>query len=419
MNMPACGRAAELVDKRQKLAGGLLTRRRRSGLSAWVLCAGIALLLHSPVFAKSAAAPAPRAAPQADSAAPADNSPVAPQGDAGGSGDDLDSSDGAALDGDTLPDPTNPDGTSPDAAPIDLNPAAAPPDPSGAPVEQASPSDGPLDLRPNDGQPALLNSSKAGITDLGIFMLDARLTEAGPPIDTGMTWRVFGGNPAANGKLTLVGEAHGGSLTLKLRPATYYIHASYGHAGAVKKVVVGDVEAKDTVVLNAGAIRLTAFVGKDRPLPAEDVAFDVYAPDEGGSDERALVLTASGTGKAIGLNAGVYQVVCRYGDANAIVRADIKVEPGKLTEAAIYQKAARLTLKLVSEHGGEAMANTAWSVVTPSGDGVADFVGAFPSVVLAVGDYTAIAKHDGKIFERTFTVEAGVNRDIEVMAANE
>ena len=219
--------------------------------------------------------------------------------------------------------------------------------------------------------------------------------------------------------MTLVGEAHGGSLTLKLRPATYYIHASYGHAGAVKKVIVGNVAAKDTVVLNAGAIRLTAFVGKDRPLPAEDVAFDVYAPDEGGSDERALVLTAPGTGKAIGLNAGVYQVVCRYGDANAIVRADIKVEPGKLTEAAIYQKAARLTLKLVSEHGGEAMANTAWSVVTPSGDGVADSVGAFPSVVLAAGDYTAIAKHDGKIFERTFTVEAGVNRDIEVMAANE
>ena len=41
--------------------------------------------------------------------------------------------------------------------------------------------------------------------------------------------------------------------------------------------------------------------------------------------------------------------------------------PGKLTEAAVYQKAARLTLKLVSEHGGEAIANTAWSVVTPSG----------------------------------------------------
>ena len=81
--------------------------------------------------------------------------------------------------------------------------------------------------------------------------------------------------------------------------------------------------------------------------------------------------------------------------------------PGKLTEAAMYQKAARLTLKLVSEHGGEALANTAWSVVTSAGETVAGSVGAFPSVVLAAGEYTAIAKHDGKIYERTFAVEPG------------
>ena len=37
-------------------------------------------------------------------------------------------------------------------------------------------------------------------------------------------------------------------------------------------------------------------------------------------------------------------------------------------------------------------------------------------MVLAAGDYTAIAKHDGRTFERNFTVEAGVNRDVEVLA---
>jgi len=45
-----------------------------------------------------------------------------------------------------------------------------------------------------------------------------------------------------------------------------------------------------------------------------------------------------------------------------------------------------------------------------------DFVGAFPSVVLAVGQYTAIAKHEGKSYEHDFTVEPGLTRDIEVMA---
>jgi ketopantoate hydroxymethyltransferase len=162
-----------------------------------------------------------------------------------------------------------------------------------------------------------------------------------------------------------------------------------------------------------------ALVGKDQPLSASDVSFNIYAPEEDGAEERAIVVSNAPAGRIIGLNAGTYHVVCRYGDANAVVRADIRVEAGKLTEAAMYQKAARLTLKLVSEHGGEALANTAWSVVTSAGETVAGSVGAFPSVVLAAGEYTAIAKHDGKIYERTFTVEPGLNRDMEVLATAE
>ena len=177
----------------------------------------------------------------------------------------------------------------------------------------------------------------------------------------------------------------------------------------------GDVDS-DNVVLNAGGLRLSALVGKDQPLSGNDVSFDIFAPDDDGAEERALVVSNAPAGRIIGLNAGTYHVVCHYGGANAIVRADIKVQPGKLTEAAVYQKAARLTLKLVSDQGGEAIANTAWSVVTPSGESVADFVGAFPSVVLAAGEYTAIAKHEGKMYERNFTVEPGLNHDIEVIA---
>jgi hypothetical protein len=248
------------------------------------------------------------------------------------------------------------------------------------------------------------------------FALEAKLTEAGPPIESGMTWRIFASDPGPDGKLQIVGEAHGGSVNLQLRPGIYFVHASYGRAGATRQVKVGADVAGDTVVLNAGGLRLSALAGKDQTLSDADVSFDVYAPDEDGSDERVLMVSNAPPTKVIGLNAGIYHVVCRYGDANAVVRADIKVEPGKLTEATVYQKAARLTLKLVSEHGGEALANTSWSVVTPSGDSVADYVGAFPSVVLAAGDYTAIAKHEGKIFERNFAVEPGLDRDVEVIA---
>jgi hypothetical protein len=248
------------------------------------------------------------------------------------------------------------------------------------------------------------------------FTLEARLTEASPPLLKGVSWRIFDAAPTNDGKLKLVGEAHGGSVRLMLKPGSYFVHASYGRASAMHTITVGRDINSDNVVLNAGGLRLSAIVGKDQPLTGNDVSFDVYAPSDDGSEERALVVSNAPSGHIIGLNAGTYHVVCHYGAANAIVRADIKVQPGKLTEASIFQKAARLTLKLVSESGGEAIANTRWRVLAPSGDSVADFVGAFPSVVLAAGQYTAIADHEGKTYEREFTVDPGLNRDIEVVA---
>jgi hypothetical protein len=37
-------------------------------------------------------------------------------------------------------------------------------------------------------------------------------------------------------------------------------------------------------------------------------------------------------------------------------------------------------------------------------------------VILAAGDYTAFAKHDGKTFQKNFTVAATEDREIEVLA---
>jgi len=375
--------------------------RRFAGASAIfrlavLIPAILALIGTVPAVSQTKPVPVPRAAPRAGAALPGTMpatgaaAGVAPQGP----DSSLETLDGEGDAGFDNPDPNAPDPAADAAtpsAPVDLNPTAT------GPVPPASPPPDP------NGPPAS-------------FELVARLTDSAPPITAGLTWRVFGAEPGPDGKLKLVAESHGGSVKLTLTPGAYFIHAAYGRAGATKKITVGTGVPGDTVVLNAGGMRLSALVGKDQNIPPGDISFDVYAPDEDGSDERVLLIANAPPGKVIGLNAGTYHVVCRYGDANAVVRADIRVEPGKLTDATIYQKAARMTLKLVTEHGGEALADTSWSVVTPSGESVADSVGAFPSIVLAIGDYTAIAKHDGKIFQRNFTVEAGLNRDVEVLA---
>jgi hypothetical protein len=87
-----------------------------------------------------------------------------------------------------------------------------------------------------------------------------------------------------------------------------------------------------------------------------------------------------------------------------------------LTDVTVTHHAAVITLKLVSNRGGEALANTAWSVLTPGGDVVKESIGAFPRVILAEGDYRVIARNEGRVFQRGFKVSSGVDGEIEVVA---
>ena len=74
-------------------------------------------------------------------------------------------------------------------------------------------------------------------------------------------------------------------------------------------------------------------------------------------------------GLVMRLNAGIYNVVGTYGDANAIARADVTVEAGKLTEATLTHAAAKVTFKLVARPGGDAIADTQWNVANAAGRG--------------------------------------------------
>jgi hypothetical protein len=87
----------------------------------------------------------------------------------------------------------------------------------------------------------------------------------------------------------------------------------------------------------------------------------------------------------------------------------------KLTDATVTHRAAIITLKLVNERGGEAIADTQWSVLTPGGDVIKESIGAFPRVILAEGDYRVIARNDNKTYERAFKVITGVDGEVEVL----
>lgn len=244
------------------------------------------------------------------------------------------------------------------------------------------------------------------------LVLEARLVADGPALTEGLIWRVFSAQPNSDGQLPLVDKAEGGSTTIQLTAGDYLIHAAFGRAGATKRVTISDDDQMESLVLNAGGLKLDSVVGDDRAISPDQLSFEVLQQDETG--EFVTVAPNAAPGKVLRLSAGTYHVVSRYGNVNAIVRADIQVEAGKLTEAVMRHTGAEVTLKLVSQEGGEALANTSWSVTTQDGLEVHESVGAFPSIILAAGTYTAVAKHQGQVYSRDITVEAGIGRDIEV-----
>lgn len=246
---------------------------------------------------------------------------------------------------------------------------------------------------------------------------EAVLTKEGKPMQHGLTWRVFSPIPAADGKLPLLATSEGGTAAFQLTPGEYFVNVAFGRAGATKKLVVPEQGAvdKQVMVLDAGGIMLNAVSGPDVRIPAKELSFAVYAAEVREDGERNLVMDNVKPNSVVRLNAGTYHVVSDYGTVNAVIRADIQVEAGKLTRATIQHRAAKLTLKLVSEPGGEAIADTAWSILTSSGDTVSESVGAFPTLVLAEGSYIAVARNKNRIYQRDFLVKAGVNTDVEVL----
>jgi hypothetical protein len=254
---------------------------------------------------------------------------------------------------------------------------------------------------------------------LGKITLAAQLTPNGAEISRGLVWRIFGPKPGPDGKLPLIASAQGGSSSFQLAPGSYLVHASFGRAGATKKITVGRESKHESVVLDAGGLKLNAVLAGGERIRPSLLKFSIYEAKADTKGQRALIIPDVSPNTVIRLNSGNYQIVSTYGSVNAVTRSDIKVEAGKLVEATIEHHAAELTMKLVREPGGEAIADTSWSIISDSGDPVREFVGAYASMVLAEGEYTIIAKNRDRLYQKDFKVESGKNQEVEVIASED
>jgi hypothetical protein len=268
--------------------------------------------------------------------------------------------------------------------------AAAPPAPVAAPA-----------IAPTPGQ--------------GVLSLTARYGKDLPVISNGLVWRVFSDRPDESGTFKLIREERSATPNIVLPPGSYVVHVTLGLVSAVRPVTLKADTDRESFLLPAGGLRIEGRVGSSK-IPQNQISFSIFKGSQFEVGERAPLVPVVAAGDVVLLPEGTYYIISNYGDANSVVRSDIRVQASKLTDVIITHRAAVITLKLVSDKGGEALANTAWSVITPGGDVIKESIGAFPRVVLSEGEYRAIAKNEGKVFERPFNVVNGVDGEIEVVA---
>jgi hypothetical protein len=297
--------------------------------------------------------------------------------------------------------PRSPPASAPLTAP---SPAASPPIVLVPPNTTVVPRSAP------DAKPA------PGAAIAGQVSLVAILTQDGQNIEQGLVWRVFRAKPEPGGKLKLVSTHREAIPTLRLEAGDYLVSVAFGRAHLTRKVTVSsDRPTQERFVLNAGGLRLASALSNGEAVNEKAVSYDIFSDERDQYGQRMKVMSAVKPGLVIRLNAGIYNVVGTYGDANAVARADVTVEAGKLTEATLSHTAAKVTFKLVARSGGDAIADTQWNVANAQGEMVKESVGALPTHVFAPGTYTVSAKNAGEVFQRTFTVQAGEAAQVEVL----
>ncbi len=273
----------------------------------------------------------------------------------------------------------------------------------------------PLTQPPIAAVPPVVAPQGATAPGQAVLSLSARYGKDLPVINNGLVWRVFADRPDETGTFKLIREDRGATPNIVLPPGGYVVHVAFGLVSAVRSVTLKAETDRESFLLPAGGLRIEGRVGTSK-IPQNQISFAIYKGSQFEVGERAPLVPNVSPGDVVLVPEGTYYIVSNYGDANSVVRSDIRVQAGKLTDVTITHRAAVITLKLVSDKGGEALANTAWSVITPGGDVIKESIGAFPRVILAEGEYRAIAKNEGKMYERPFKVVNGVDGEIEVVA---
>jgi hypothetical protein len=282
----------------------------------------------------------------------------------------------------------------------------------GAPSASSDVDSDPSSALSDGTETALLQSGEAGGLP-GQISLSALLTDAGPVLGSGVTWRVYSATGPTLRKVMASSEPN---PVMTLPAGDYLVNVAYGRSYSTKKLTVLEGAAKAELVLNAGGLKLGARLGDGSLVPQQFVTADILTDERDQFGSRTKLAVGIRPGVVLRLNSGLYHVAATYGDANATVQSDVAVEAGRITDATVTFTVARVTFRLVQQAGGEALTGTTWTILGGTGDTVKKSIAALPTHILAPGDYSVAAERAGKQYTQNFLIKAGDAIQVEVIA---
>jgi len=224
-------------------------------------------------------------------------------------------------------------------------PPAAVPEPSGPGAMNLAPPSGPASipsLPPALTQPSLTQPSIAAVPPVlapqgatvpgqAVLSLTARYGKDLPVIGNGLVWRVFADKPDETGTFKLVREDRGATPNIVLPPGGYVVHVAFGLVSAVRSVTLKAETDRESFLLPAGGLRIEGRVGTSK-IPQNQISFAIYKGSQFEVGERASLVPNVSAGDVVLLPEGTYYIISNYGDANSVVRSDIRVQASKLTD---------------------------------------------------------------------------------------
>lgn len=254
----------------------------------------------------------------------------------------------------------------------------------------------------------------------------ATLAKNGKPIANNIYWRVFailkGDNSNKNNKINLknfkeVQHSRDMKPIFNLAPGDYYVQCSFGRISAIKNIHIPAKKSINTSInLNAGALQMKAIV-VNGAIKENKLNFAIYN-DESENETYSLIDKLKKSNIVVPLKSGFYHLVSRYGNVNAIKRANVKVTAGEISQITFKHEAAQATLRLLRNVDGHALADTKWIIRDASGDIVFQTNGAYAIPILTRGNYVALAQNKKKLYQKDFSIESGKDITIDVLTTD-